>query len=373
MTAPRLSVRVVRTLEEFERLPGDWNELIERAMADNVFLTWEWLFTWAKHYLDGRSLRIVLVYDRQHRLVGLAPFYLHRHTAWGLARLRELRFLGTEEVCSSYLDIIAPAREKRAVVERVYQYLHGEASGEWDLVTLAEIPAESATIGLWDQLVQEAGRVVEMAGTTACPYISLNGGLEAFLRGLTRSGRYNLQRKGKRLERAGRVACERASSPAEVEEALVTFIGLHQARWAAQGVGGAFLSERFLAFHRELVKVFGERGWVRVHLLSLDDEPIAGVYGYRYKGRYSFYLPGFNPTACPEASPGILLLFRCIKDAIEEGLTDFDLLRGTARYKLAWADGLRQSLTLRHYNRHLRSAAAKCWSSGRDIVKVLVR
>ena len=365
------AVRVVTTLEEFNTLAEQWNRLLRETAADNIFLTWEWLYTWAKHYLGSYRLWIVLVF-KGDQLVGIAPFYI-RHKMDGLVKVREMRFLGTEEVCSAYLDFIVHEKHKKAVLHRIYRHLHEETGGLWDVLTLAEIPAESSSIDFWDGFIQEAGKVMEITETTVCPVVDLPGRPEDFLASLSGNNRYNLQRKRKRLEQAGQVAYERAASIQDIEKSLESFILLHQIRWEHKGTTGNFRSQRFLRFHREIARVFAEKGWVHLDFLRLNGEPIAGIYGYGYNDRYSFYLPGFNPTVVPEASPGMLLLFHRIEEAIRQGYQEFDLLRGVAGYKMAWANGLRRCLTLRYYNQHLRAVAMKLLESGRLVVKVLVR
>lgn len=370
---PDLSIRTVTTLEEFETLKQPWNALLERVRSDNIFLTWEWLYTWTKHYLGDRSLRILLLYDAHDRLTGIAPLYIRPSASYGFLGLREMRFLAAEGVASPYLDVIVPKGRHRAVVQRLYHYVHTEISRDWDVLTLSDIPAESPTIDVWITLNCESGKVADLVvDTTACPLITLST-VEDFLRSLSRNARYNIRRKRRRLERVGRVAYERATSKEDTAKALESFIEVHRMRWAQRAPVGTFGKQPFLAFHRDIVSVLGAKDQVRFDFLRLNGEVVAGIYGYRYHGRYFFYLPGFNPRVCPQASPGMLLLLQCIEQAIAEGDHVFDLLKGVADYKMGWANGLRRSLTLRHYNRHLRSAAASWLARGKNIVKTVLR
>ena len=369
---PDFSVRTVTTLEEFEALAQPWNALLEQARSDNIFLTWEWVYTWTKHYLGERPLRIILVYDARDRLVGIAPFYIRQSASYGFLRLREMRFLAAEGVASPYLDFIVSKARKRPVLEHLYNHLHGDIAGEWDVLTLSEIPAESSTIDFWASLSRDSGKVADIVDTTACPLIPLSN-VDDFLQSLSRNGRYNIRRKRRRLEQLGQIAYERASSKQDIVKALESFIELHRMRWAQREPVGTFGSQRFLSFHRDIVRVLGDKDWVRFDFLRLNGEAIAGIYGYSYNGRYFFYLPGFNPTVCPQASPGILLLLHCIEQAIAEGHKEFDLLRGIADYKMAWANSLRRSITLRLYNRHLRSTAASLLARGKNAAKIVVR
>jgi len=367
------SIRAVTTLEEFHRLADCWNNLVGQSASDNIFLRWDWLYTWAKHYLGENRPCIILVYKQPGQLVGIAPFYIQWVNTYGVFNLREMRFLASEGVGSPYLDFIVCKQNRKTVLYHIYRYLHEELREQWDTLILSGIPAESPTIDLWNSFIQEAGKVMEIVGTTACPLIELTGRLEDFVKRISSNERYNLQRKRKRLEQAGRVVYERVSSIHDVGKTFEMFIQLHRMRWGQKAPDGTFRSQQFLSFHKEIAKVFGERGWIRLDFLRLNGEAIAGIYGYSYNGRYSFYLPGFNPTIFPQASPGILLLFHCIKEAIVEGHKQFDLLWGIADYKMAWANGLRRSLTFRYYNRHVRNSAVKLLESGKDIVKILTR
>lgn len=367
-------IRAITSLEELETLSERWNSLLkETKSAYNIFLTWEWLSTWARHYVEKNNLWILLVYKEENQLVGIAPLYFQRTRTLGVLKLREIRLLGSGEVCSSYLDFIVSEKHKRMVLYEIYRYLHQEAARLWDILTLSEIPAESSSIDLWNELVQTAGKVMEIVDMIVCPVIELPRRLEDFLENIGGSERYNLRRKRRRLEQEKHLAHVRASSPHDVQKELDAFIELHRLRWKETGSDGAFQSQRFLSFHRDIARVFSERGWVHLDFLLANGEKIAGVYGYSYNGRYSYYLPGFNPAIAPHASPGILLLFHCVEEAIRGGCSHFDLLTGWADYKIAWATSLRRCLTLRHYNKSVGAAATKLLTSGKDTVKIIVR
>jgi hypothetical protein len=331
------------------------------------------LYIWTKHYLGDSQLRILTMRDDQERLVGLAPLYLRTTKAQGLIPVRELRFLGSETVCSSYLDVIVSEKQKRAVLQSLYRYLFNEAQREWDVLTLSEVPAESSTIDLWNELFDKAGKVGEIVSMSCCPVIRLPGDVETYRAGLGRSRRYTLQRKLKCLQKAGRMEYSRATSPAEVDPALDWLIALHQRRWSTGSNGGVFANDASKRFHREVAQVLSERGRVSLDLLKLDDRPLAAIYGFSYEGVYYFYLPGFDPDAIPKASPGLLLLSHRIEQAIRDGEHTVDLLQGAEPYKLECATDLRRSVTLRYYNRHARVLALKLLESAKQAVKILMR
>jgi len=369
-----LDLRVLTSLNELEGLEKEWNRVLgETAAAENVFLSWEWVFEWTKHYAADSELFLILWIQGEGEIVGIAPYYI-RTVSCGLGvTIREMRTLGSEEVSACYLDVIVKEKEKAAFAKRIYSHLYSEAKHKWDVLVLPDVPAESGTIDQWRSLAEEAGRVWEIASVDACPIIKLPGTLDAFLAGLSKNERYNLKRKQKALAAAGHVEYVRFTAQKDIVKQLEAFIHLHEMRWGSNEVQGLFSRARYKSFHDAICSRLSEKGQVSLDFLILDGKTIAGIYGYVYKRTYWFYLPGFNPSMVPKASPGILLLFHRIQEAIEEGCMKVDLLRGVTPYKMAWANGLRRQITLRTYNRTPRAFLCKLISSGKDIAKVLIR
>jgi CelD/BcsL family acetyltransferase involved in cellulose biosynthesis len=294
----RLSIRIVTSLGEFRCLASDWTDLLHLSESRGIFLTWEWLYQWTRQYLGGNGLWILVVVDEDNRVRGIAPFYIRRVLPNHVMGYREIAFLGTEEVCSSYLDVIAEPAYKRTVVQHLYQFLFQEAADEWDVLTLEEIPAESSIIETLMGSFEEAGKVIEIRKSTCCPVIHLPRICADYRRTLSANSRYNLQRKHKALERLGMVSYRHIQKGPEVGQTFDSFVRLHEKRWTIKGAGGgAFHRERFLAFHQDLVKVFEEKGWLSLSLLTIDDRPVAGIYGFVYEDTYS--MPPRHLTPAP--------------------------------------------------------------------------
>lgn len=371
LAAP-LTVRCVQDFDGLQKLKDEWNQLAAVSSPGNLFATWQWQATWARHYLAPGQLHVVLVCDGQS-VVGLAPFYIRRSPHRAILRGREIRFLGTEEVCSSYLDVLAASGRRTEVLTRLYRYLFEEAAGCWDILTLAELPSESPSIDLWQRLFDQDGKVLELLGFTACPVVDLRPGWDGVRQRIGRTARYNLARKTKYAQALGDLVVERYTDPDMIARHWEEYVALHRERWEARGEGGAFASHRFAAFHREMGRTLAARGWAELDFLSLNGERIAAIYGFDYEGTYSFYLPAMNPRVASKASPGALLLAQSIEAAAREGRHTYDLLQGLAEYKMVWAGRVRRSLTLQGYNRSVRAVLWKALDGITQAVKVLVR
>lgn len=368
-----LTIRAVTTPEEFKGLAREWEALLSTMPGHSLFLTWEWLYYWAMHYVGDGQLRILLAFDKYGKMVGIAPLYLRRFNEHAVIAIRELRLLGSEAVGSSYLDFIVQEQDKPAMVHSLYEYLFSEMRNQWDLLTLSAVPAESSTLDLWNEFFAGAGKVGEVGTTICCPVIRLSSDLLTYRAGLGRNRRYTIQRKTRYFQKAGHMQFARATSPADVEAAFNSFVTLHERRWRSRAEGGVFANERTRRFHQDIVRVFSERGRVSIDLLLLDGCPVAGVYGFLYHGVYYFYLPGFDPEIVPKASPGRLLLHQIIEQAIGDGAQMVDLLQGPQSYKVEWSTGLRRLIAARYYNRCVSAAALKFLEGAKQVVKILRR
>ncbi len=96
-------IKCLQTEKEFKALKEEWSHILNNSNSNNIFLTWEWMFTCWKYYNLGKRLFIVAVRDKEGRLLGLAPLCIKKFKIYGIVPVRTLTFLGTEEVCSDYL------------------------------------------------------------------------------------------------------------------------------------------------------------------------------------------------------------------------------------------------------------------------------
>ena len=111
--------------------------------------------------------------------------------------------------------------------------------------------------------------------------------------------------------------------------------------------------------------------------LRLDNTIIGVEYGFSYNGRLSLFQTGFSPDQSSLA-PGHLMMTHLIRLAIDEGITELDLLKGDYEYKESYADGYRYNrdidivlspmagaiLTIKRWVAHLSS---RSWMPGTGI------
>ncbi len=133
---------------------------------------------------------------------------------------------------------------------------------------------------------------------------------------------------------------------------MKTVFDLHQKRWQARKQPGAFSDQRFRDFHLDVARPFAERGWLTLNFLTLNDEPVAAGYAFKYAQKLFCYLSGFDPQYS-EYEVGNLRHICLIKYCIENGLKEYDFLRGGESYKSLWNTSTRSNLQVRTIKRKI--------------------
>jgi CelD/BcsL family acetyltransferase involved in cellulose biosynthesis len=78
------------------------------------------------------------------------------------------------------------------------------------------------------------------------------------------------------------------------------------------------------------------QGWLRLWFLEVDGEAVAALYGFRFAGIESYYQAGRDP-AWNHHRVGFVLLAHAIREAAQDGVAEYRLLRGAEDYKLRFA------------------------------------
>lgn len=308
----------IEALPGFESLDeGRWNALLGLTRLPSVFLSWQWQTAWARAFLEARPLHLLRVSDDAGLLAGLLPLY---DEAVGLRR-----FIGGVDV-SDYLDLIAPAGREEEVWQALLQHRAGEST-EWDL---RAIRAASPTLDILPRLCPAVGVRAQVEREDRSPVLELPASWDAYLERLGGKDRHELRRKIRKLERempGTSVRCH--ASPEGWSDALDAFLRLHRLSKVGKE---RFMDERMEAFFRDATGGLATAGWARLWFLDWNGVPVASFLCLEYAGSVGLYNSGFDPLHA-KLAPGIVLLARVIRDAIDRGIAVFDFLRGEEPYK----------------------------------------
>ena len=357
-----MRVECVDSLARFESLRDAWRDLVADSAMPNPFLTWEWLITWWRR-LAGEGRLTLLAGWSGGRLDLLAPFMARgREIARGKPWPR-LDALGTGSVGSDYLDIVVRRGAEREALDVLARWLQGTAMS----VTLPRVDHDAARVHQVAERLAGWGWRVALVPADVSPYATLASHTwESYLGSLGREHRSNVRRRLRALHARYAVRLERVETDEDRLTALATLFRLHELRWRARGGSTAFHTPALLAFHRDFTRLALSEGWLRLYVLRLDGRPAAALYGLRFAETFYFYQSGFDPDFAADGV-GLAMMAMAIREAIAEGVAEYDFLHGAEPYKFLWT---RQVRALSHLALYPPTAPGRLSMHVADAVRV---
>jgi CelD/BcsL family acetyltransferase involved in cellulose biosynthesis len=356
-TDTTLFVFEIHTNGELVGLGPEWQELFQRIGCDNVFLTFEWLSQWWFHLGRKDNLNVIVVRDRDHRLIAVAPLYVSCHAS--PLRVRRLAFLGDGFVGSDHLDFLVDPDYLPGAVDCICEFLINHRE-DWDYIRLSDANANSVVIGWFRRRMIESGMKWRNDCSSVCPYLTLPKLAEDFRSGLSPKLRKNLKYYARSLEREGRIESVTVERGCEVEHAFNDLLRLHEARFSRRRRRSTFLDSRVRQFHRGVLHALSESGRARIHFLQLNGTRIAALYGFSVGRRFFYYQSGAD-SDYSRFSVGTLLIHSVIENLIRDGYAELDFLRGNESYKQLWSRDIRRLYTETFYGSSVKSWIVQKW------------
>jgi CelD/BcsL family acetyltransferase involved in cellulose biosynthesis len=288
-----------------------WTALAEAG--GNPFATWEWASAWWDAWGAGRRLLLYVARRDDGEPAAILPLYLSAERP-----VRLVRFIGHGP--ADQLGPVCAPRDRREVAAALRR-LARERLGLRTLLLAERLPGSDGWAGLLRAPVlrRERSPVLEIAGH----------GWDAWLANRSANFRQQVRRRERKLVREHGLRFELVTDPAQLQPALGRLITLHDARW--QGASNAFDSRR-AGFHHAFAELALARGWLRLWLAHLDDEPVAAWLGFRFAGSDWYYQAGRSP-AWESSGVGSVLLLHTIRDAFEAGMREYRFGLGDEPYK----------------------------------------
>ncbi len=335
------TTRIVTDSEEIAALGDEWAELLETTRCHRAFSSHAFYVA----ACTRRGTPMVVTLREGRRLDGILPLFGAPASSPAEQAASRRRPLAVASEDRSETLPAQPARRRRSIEfpTRMSDYndaivrnhdpslaaiLLEAALDEADSVTLMQLRDDSALL----QAIRERSKPTIGVGT----YATLHG-YDHWLSARSRAFRKSLFRAQREAEHAGLIARELT----DVKNVVATFLPLHLARQNnsifALPPGRAFIDAA-------LNRLFAER---RLRIFGLfDNEQLIAIdlcmVGYNALCSWNGgFLPHYESFA-----PGKLLLAHEIRVACQEGLAEFDLLRGGHAYKAHWASERRELVTL---------------------------
>lgn len=317
-------------------LRGDWENIFSLCGEPSVFLTWEWVFTWADYFMNGRRNLFIMVVREDEKVVGIAPWYIERGKA-GSFGVRVLRFLGTPEGGSDYLDVLSLPGQEEKVALSIHEFLFKKGRRIWDFTEFQDVNPDSLFFHNFITRQDEEGRFFEIKRGAYCPRIDLPEKSEDYFDSLSRNRRQQFKRHLRILQDGGGVEHETHKKIDDISF-FHDFMLLYQKRWG--GGNPAFPGFIEAVFHR-----LSEKGRAQLDFIRKDGSFVAGILHLQAGKRRDYYMMAADRSFSNRMSIGNVIIGLSIMNAINDGCNTYDFLKGDEAYKFSWAKGGTQLLT----------------------------
>jgi CelD/BcsL family acetyltransferase involved in cellulose biosynthesis len=337
-----LRLVLLRQIPEDDDLRRQWNALLERSGDPQVFYTYEWALAVQRAYADSLSPLVVLGYDSQGDLCGVAPL---AKSGQG----DQVSFLCA--TTGDYCDCLSVPEDRAAFIAAVLSELGKENVRN---VTLTNLPADSPTVREIREQARRNGYHYFQRLAYVCAQFSLKS-LDRVNNEEPQVARAKMIRRSlKAMATEGPMRLDHMRCWNDVAPELPRFMRAHVARFLVTGRISNTARAKRRVFLAELAKLLSDRGWLCLTRLMTGTKAVAWNYGFQFRGSWFWYQPTFD-SDLEKYSPGRCLLVKIIHEAA--GNADFkmvDLGLGAEEYKDRVANQRRETLYVT-----LRSSAAQ--------------
>lgn len=309
---------------DFPEIKDAWLTFESEGHIPTVFQTYDWINTWWKH-LGFRGKKLILAAYEEGELIGIAPLYTSRMSIKGIPFMNVMRLIGAGE--SDYQAFILKKNKEEEALLAILEHLKGE---KWDIFWLSDVHSESTTNLFITEALRKTAYYFNVMQHTPCPYIELPKSFEDYQKMISGGTRRNINYYFTKLRKIGNVVFVKIKETSVIDKGMMDFFRLHESRWQSVGKPGALNSQELKQFHKEVSLKLSR--YLNLSFIELDGKRIACEYSYDFNDIRFNYLRGMD-MEYRQYRLGNILVIKLIEDAINEGVREYDFMRGDEEYK----------------------------------------
>jgi hypothetical protein len=369
-------VRVIR-FPSFAALPASYQQLFEKAGAEWYDYSLAWFQNFVQTALDDGDKVCIYGVERNGEsndaVAALATRY--REKPVGAFSPRELSSLANFYTISFGPTGDNSSDDWKKAMHALAQTISSE-SPRWDCVHLRPLDPASALYPTLVKSFQDAGMVVQTYSCFGNWYLPVEGvTFDGYFNTLPPAMQNTIRRKSKKLEKTGRARIDVITGLTGLEPAIEAYEHIYLSSWKRP--------EPYPDFVSGLIHTLASRGWLRMGIVYLDNQPIAAQVWIVNAGRATIYKLAHDKQF-DEFSAGSILTSRLIQHVLDvDKVSEIDFGSGDDPYKKNWLPKCRERLGILAMNprslrgclsivRHVGGRAAKsAWQSFRSTFRKL--
>lgn len=370
----QLVVNLEKRWEDFESLEPEWNALLSQSTANNIFLTWEWIYAWKEANKEKHTPYVLTIRDTKGQLIAIAPMYLSKLFLLNIIPMKALRFLGDSSSGAEYPGVICLEGKEKEVYNAIWGYLANN-SQDWDCLWAPNIAQWRSDYSFFSDCLETYPTLSFNKRNRDFSSFSLPSNTETYIASLSKSKRYDVRNLDKSFSSGDDISIRYTSadlvSTEDLTHDLELFFNLHKLHWESKGEAGSFVRNPMLHnFYLKFIPLTVKKGWLRLAFLEHNEKPIAAQLGYSYNNIFYAIQEGFDPVALKGS--GNYLRMQVIDNCIGEGLQEYDFLGKHTFHKGRWGAKERTGEGLFVWNSKFKTLVFRfkqIWPTGRFLTE----
>jgi len=235
----------------------------------------------------------------------------------------------------------------------------------WDVLTLEPLAEEGFFFKEFRKALEIANIRYHVTNSFVNWYLMVEGrSYKTYEKSLPSKLRNTLSRKERKLEREQGYTIRLVESENELDGFIADYEAVYRKSWKSE--------ESHPQFIRAIIRRFAEKGWLRLGIMYINEQPVASQLWFVKGGTASIYKLAYDEQYTPY-SVGTILTASMMKQVVDvDGVEVIDFLTGNDAYKSEWMSHQRERCQITIFNRKtLRGKVLSLWNI--DIKKLVRR
>ncbi len=344
-----IKVEELSNTSAFRDARQEWTELLQISEANQLFLSWEWQYTWWETWVEVLNIKLMLLKAYEGDiLVGIAPLYIDNLRLRSGIKVSRIQFIGNAwrregTVRTEYLEFITSKRQSSKVCSAFVEYLSNKK--DWDEFVICDLQKNTDTYRQIKKQQKYSNWFIDVAEQDHGMNIGVLGKFENYVKGLGRNTRLKLFNRRKYLNGLGNIKYVSASNE-DVGQYLSILNTFHQRRWGKDCFAGPSLD-----FHKILLNRLNDQQNYNLDCINIDGKAISILYNLIINHTVYNIQSGFDENFDKKLSLGTLHMGYAIENAFnDQSVVNFDMLAGKGKsefYKSKYKGRMVDFVTLR--------------------------
>lgn len=332
--------------ENIEQIHQEWGLLYDRTPLP-IFLSREWMAGWCSRLLRKGEQPLIVTARREGCLMGIAPLMILNQTE----SERVISFIGQDYSYGLGFIVDGKVPEEYFIIHQLLvRYLFDHFIKDGTKIFFRHMASDPALISAIRETSCRIGFRLELGYQDPSQAIPLPDTFENYLKhGITsRKCRSTIPAQMKRLEAVTNVRFY-LSPPDQFDLFWNELLRFHRATMQIRGKESALTAEDFPGHLVSFALSWPDPGSLKQFNLDFDGLPAVRLLGVVRHSVFFGLTMGINPAvreSFPRYNLAVLSQVYCIRHAISEGCTQFDMLGGNGNYKARMGGREHSGMTL---------------------------